>query len=134
MKLIEILDNQNKNITESQLRMLEYYLEKFLKPHNIESHFSKHFLERANDSRNFPRLTIQELIKLFEKQFKFNFEDIVSMLLEHDICQGCLIDNSTHINIPFVVQITPENKVWFTAKTVFRKKNFYTEDPKFIVN
>ena len=50
-----------------------------------------------------------------------------------DEAQAVLNDISTDINIPFVVDVQTDGTVELRSKTIMRKKNFLTRNPRLIV-
>jgi hypothetical protein len=116
--------NTNEEMSQADLKSIETYADKELAPNDID--FSKHFFDRLNDPRNIKPISPAELIGFFKRlarkknelnDFLFKYREIVAS------------DNRTNINIP-LVQMSDK----IIAKTIMRKKNFQTPDPKIELN
>ena len=60
----------NENITQKQLNAIESYADRLFRAVDIDVEFTRHFIDRVNDSRNKKQITQSELIRLFNKLIK----------------------------------------------------------------
>lgn len=110
-----------REITQDDLDSVEKFADKTLAPIDID--FTHHFLDRVTDPRNIKMITKAELLSFFKRlsRYKNQFMDFLRKYSEFV---------TTHkrydINIPFV---RVGNKL--VAKTIMRKPNFLTSNPKF---
>lgn len=120
----------DEDVTPLQLRKLEHYLDDLFRYVGIDVDLGKkHFLDRVNDSRNKKQITVCELRDLFREVFKKYGK---SLEQKSKGFQGVFTDLSTKLNIPFVLVWDAKNKeIDLVAKTVMRKPNFKTSNPKF---
>ena len=111
---------ETNEMSKSTLNKIEKYAEKQLSPEDIE--FTKHFFDRLNDPRNEKEISDAELTGFFKRlsKYKRQFKDFLEKYK-----QIVVTDKRYDINIPFVKQA---NQI--IAKTVMRKKNFQTSNPK----
>ena len=107
-------------ISKSTLNKIEKFADKKLSPQDIE--FTKHFFDRVNDSRNGKEISDAELTGFFKRLSKYK-KKFIEFLEKYQ--QIVVTDKRHDINIPFVKQA---NQI--IAKTVMRKKNFQTSNPK----
>lgn len=66
-RIEEKVEKYLSEITQKQLRDLEIFADRLLNKFEIDVEFTRHFLDRANDKRNNPEITVSELQKLFKK-------------------------------------------------------------------
>ena len=113
-----------KEMSQVALQSVEDFADKELAPLDID--FSGHFFDRLNDPRNVKPISTAELIGFFKRlsRKKDQLEDFLTKYKEI-----VATDNRTNINIPLV---TLTDKI--IAKTIMRKKDFYTPDPKLELN
>ena len=90
----------------------------------IDVEFTRHFLDRVNDSRNKKQITVAELIRMFKQSYKKFGKKIAK--LRSDV-KAVLNDMQTDINMPFVLKWDGK-ELDLVAKTVMRKKNFGTSN------
>jgi predicted nucleotidyltransferase len=123
-KEVNNIFNLQEEMSQADLASVEVYADKELAPNDID--FTKHFFDRLNDPRNIKPISPAELIGFFKRlarkknelnDFLFKYREIVAS------------DNRTNINIP-LVQMSDK----IIAKTIMRKKNFQTPDPKIELN
>ena len=115
-------------VTPNVLNQIENNVDELYRHIGIEVNFSNHFRDRAQDPRNGKPITVGELIKIFTSVYKK-----YSGLLKKapDKFEAVLTDLSTLLNIPFVLKWNPGTREFdLVAKTVMRKQNFHTPDPK----
>jgi hypothetical protein len=120
-----------EDITQSQLNSLEAKIDKAFGNLGIDVNFTRHFIDRVNDERNKTPISIEELARLFAKEYKRWGKPIAQMGPDKE---AVLKDLESDINIPFVMKWDRENnELDMIAKTVMRKKNFQTKDQEFPV-
>ena len=112
--------NEIKEMSKSTLDKIEKFAERKLSPEDIE--FTRHFFDRVNDPRNGKEISDAELTGFFKRlsRFKKKFKEFLEKYN-----QIVVTDKRSDINIPFVKQA---NQI--IAKTVMRKTNFQTSNPK----
>ena len=120
-----------EEVSQSQLKELEKYLDQLFKILNVDVSFTKHFLDRVNDSRNGKPITVDELQLLFKKTIQKYGKRIPALGPD---AEAVLNDMQTQINLPFVLKWDRDaEELDLVAKTVMRKKNFMTHNQKFTV-
>jgi hypothetical protein len=120
-----------EEVSQSQLKELEKYLDQLFKILNVDVSFTKHFLDRVNDSRNGKPITVDELQLLFKKTIQKYGKKIPALGPD---AEAVLNDMQTQINLPFVFKCDRDSvELDLVAKTVMRKKNFMTHNQKFTV-
>ena len=112
--------NINEEMSQSDLASIEAYADKELSPVDVD--FTKHFFDRLNDPRNIKPISPAELIGFF-KRLARKKDKLDNFLKQYK--EVVASDNRTNINIP-LVQMSDK----IIAKTIMRKKNFQTSDPK----
>ena len=118
----------NENITQKQLNAIESYADRLFRAVDIDVEFTRHFIDRVNDSRNKKQITQSELIRLFKQTYKKHGKQIPQM---GDEAQAVIMDMQTDINMPFVLAYDNRNKeLDLVAKTIMRKKGFKTSNQK----
>lgn len=127
----DFLIEQNEGISRKQLNQIEAYLDKVFSNLNIDVEFTRHFFDRLNDPRNKKQITVAELIKLFNDQYKRNGQKIAKMKPESE---AVLKDLSTKLNSPFVLKYNRRTSMLeLVSKTIMRKANFHSPDREFRV-
>ena len=118
----------NENITQKQLNAIESYADRLFRAVDIDVEFTRHFIDRVNDSRNKKQITQSELIRLFKQTYKKHGKQIPQM---GDEAQAVIRDMQTDINMPFVLAYDNRNKeLDLVAKNIMRKKGFKTSNKK----
>jgi hypothetical protein len=118
-------EKPKKSISEdfkrSDLDQVEKFADKALAPVDVE--FSNHFFDRVLDPRNGKMISAAELVSFFKRlaQKKDKFIDFLKQYKEF-----VTTNKKYDLNIPFVKMA---NKL--VAKTIMRKVDFKTPDPKF---
>ena len=115
-----------KEVTKSDLDQIERYADRLFGAVGIDVEFTKHFLDRVNDVRNKMQITSAEITRLFKQSYK-KFGKVIRKLGPD--AQAVLSDMKTDINMPFVLNLKG-GELELVAKTVMRKKNFKTSNPK----
>ena len=113
---------KGKPITKSDLDQIERYADKLFAALGIDVEFTKHFMDRVNDTRNDTQITPAELVRLFKQSYKKYGKKIAKM---SDDANAVIHDMKTDINMPFVLN-HKKGEIELVAKTVMRKKNFTT--------
>ena len=116
-----------EDISKSDLDQVEKYADRLFKAVGIDVEFTRHFLDRVNDSRNKKPINQAELIRLFRLTYKKYGKRISKM---GDDAQAVIHDMETDVNMPFVLNLDKNNMIDLVAKTVMRKKDFKTSDTK----
>jgi len=115
-----------EDITKRDLDQIEKYADKLFAAVGIDVEFTRHFMDRVNDARNKTPITTSELVRLFKQSFKKYGKKIAKLGPD---AEAVINDIKTDINMPFVLDLKG-GKLELIAKTVMRKKNFKTSDPK----
>ena len=116
-----------EDISKSNLNQIEKYADKLFAAVGIDVEFTRHFLDRVNDSRNKKPINQAELIRLFRLTYKKYGKRISKM---GDDAQAVIHDMETDVNMPFVLNLDKNNMIDLVAKTVMRKKDFKTSNTK----
>ena len=116
----------NEEITKVDLVSVEKFADKIFAKVGIDVEFTKHFLDRVNDPRNGKEINVAELTRLFKQTYKKYGKKIAKM---GDDAEAVLNDLQTDINVPFVLQWDGK-EFDLISKTIMRKKDFKTNDPK----
>ena len=120
------LDGNNKKIKKSDLDQVEKYADRIFASLGIDVEFTRHFLDRVNDTRNQRQITVAELTRLFKQSFKKYGKKIAQLGPD---AEAVINDMKTDINMPFVLNLKG-GELELVAKTVMRKKDFKTSGPK----
>ena len=124
MKIIELVED----ISQRELDQIEKFADQLWAKLGVDIEFTRHFLDRVNDERNGVPISVDELVSLFQKEFKVNGIQISNMRKPEAVLKDLL----THINIPFVLKRNDDQKQ-LVGKTIMRKRNFMSPDPAYIV-
>ena len=116
-----------EDVTKSDLDQVEKYADKLFAAVGIDVEFTRHFLDRVNDERNKKPINTAELIRLFRLTYKKHGKKIPKMGPD---AQAVVRDMETDINMPFVLNVDKSGMLDLVAKTVMRKKDFKTSNPK----
>lgn len=114
----------NEKVSQKQISDLEKFADRILAKFNIDVSFTRHFVDRVNDSRNDPDITIAELQKLFKKIAKAKGKKIKELLGD----EGVLKLLQTDLNLPVAVKLKKDGEIEVINKTIMRKKNFSTSN------
>ena len=115
-----------KPITKSDLDQIERYADRLFGALDIDVEFTRHFLDRVNDMRNKMQITPSELTRLFKQSYRKHGKTIRRLGPD---AEAVINDMKTDINMPFVLNLKG-GELELVAKTVMRKKNFQTTNPK----
>lgn len=113
-------------LTRRDLDAVEKYADRLYAASGIDVEFTRHFLDRVNDARNKKQITMAELIRMFKQSYKKYGKKIAALGPD---AEAVLNDMQTDINMPFVLKWDGK-ELDLVAKTVMRKSNFATSNPK----
>ena len=116
-----------EDVSKSDLDQVEKYADKLFAAVGIDVEFTRHFLDRVNDERNKKPINTAELVRLFRLTYKKYGKKIPKMGPD---AQAVIHDMETDINMPFVLNVDRSGMLDLVAKTVMRKKDFKTSNPK----
>ena len=116
-----------EDVSKGELDQVEKYADKLFAAVGIDVEFTRHFLDRVNDERNKKPINTAELIRLFRLTYKKHGKKIPKMGPD---AQAVVRDMETDINMPFVLNVDKSGMLDLVAKTVMRKKDFKTSNPK----
>jgi hypothetical protein len=115
-------------ITQPELDDVEKIADEWFEDYGINVEFTKHFIERVNDERNGKPISAEELEDLFTQTAEKYGEKLANL---PDDYQAVLFKLRNDINLPFALNYDEKNdEMDLVAKTVMRKKNFQTSNPK----
>ena len=121
-------DYLSEEITKVELAQVEAFADKIFAKVGIDVEFTKHFLERLNDKRNVKEISVAELTRLFKQTYKKHGKKIPEL---GKGAQAVLNDTQTQLNLPFVLKWDEKSKEFdLISKTIMRKKDFKTSNPK----
>jgi hypothetical protein len=115
-----------EDITKRDLDQIEKYADKLFGAVGIDVEFTRHFMDRVNDTRNKTPITTSELVRLFKQSYKKFGKKIARLGPD---AEAVINDMKTNINMPFVLDLKG-GELELIAKTVMRKKDFKTSGPK----
>ena len=119
---------EEQQITQTDLKKIEDYADKLFKALSIDIEFTRHFLDRVNDARNVKQITPDELTALFRKTYNTHGKKIAKLGPD---AEAVIADMASNVNMPFVLNWDRDKEeLDLVAKTVMRKKNFMTNNPK----
>jgi len=116
----------DKKVTKSDLDQLERYADKIFAKVGIDVEFTRHFLDRVNDPRNKKPINMPELTRLFKQSYKKYGKKIAKLGPD---AEAVINDMKSDINMPFVLNLKG-GELELVAKTIMRKKDFKTSNPK----
>ena len=123
----EITSFLDERVYYDELPKIDRHADNALAP-KIDIEISKHFGDQVNLDRNNPEIKPEELYNFFTKLS--NKKDQLASLLNKD--EVVATDSTTNINIPFVKVGTLKDKIVAKAKTIMRKHNYQTTNPKLV--
>ena len=115
----------NEYVPEPEIDNIDDYADDALSPLDLK--IPSHFIDRVNDKRNRPEIETDELYDFFDKLS--DEKDELEDMLDSDE-EIVAVDSDTDINIPLAKDRYKPNTV--VAKTIMRKKNFATSNPKLV--
>ena len=115
-------------VTQPELDDVERIADEWFEDYGIDVVFTKHFIERVNDERNGKPISAEELEDLFTQTAEKYGEKLANL---PDDYQAVLFKLRNDLNLPFALNYDDNNdEMDLVAKTVMRKKNFQTSNPK----
>ena len=117
-------------LTKKDLDAVEKYADRLYASSGIDVEFTRHFLDRVNDVRNKKQITVAELIRMFKQSYRKYGKKIAQLGPD---AEAVLNDMQTDVNMPFVLKWDGK-ELDLVAKTVMRKPNFATSNPKLSFN
>lgn len=119
----------NESVTQKELNQIEKSADIYFKQLGLDLEFTRHFIERVNDTRNHPDISADELSKIFREVFNEYAYDLKQL---KDNFNGVFKDMETDINCPFVINLDfKTGEVDIIMKTIMRKKDFKSSTPFF---
>jgi hypothetical protein len=116
---------ESDEITASKLKDFERFVDRMFEKFKIDFEFTKHFGERMNDDRNTPKISLKELADLIKKIYAKNGNPLKGKVGAELVVR----DLQSDLNMPIVVKYDAKNdEIDVVAKTIMRKKNFFTPD------
>jgi len=121
-----------RELTESNeidIKKIEAFADHYFSKVGIDVRFTRHFIERLRTRDS--AITGRELADLFKKEAQRWGKPIAAMGANSE---AVLKDLSSDVNVPFVLKWDRVNSEFdLVAKTVMKKRNFYTPDREFRV-
>jgi len=125
---LNIDSSLNELVTQSEIDDVERIADEWFEEYGIDVKFTRHFLERMNDVRNGKPISAEELEDIFTKTAEKYGEKLANL---PDDFQAVLHSLRTDINLPFALNYDEKNdEIDLVAKTIMRKRNFQTSNPK----
>ena len=125
MRLLEFT-----SVSQSDLDQVEQYADKLFAKVGLDVEFTKHFLQRVNDTRNQKPITSAELVRLFRQEYQKHGLTIGELPAE---AEAVMKDMETDINVPFKIVLNKDGDLDLIAKTIMRKPDFKTSNQTFDV-
>lgn len=114
-----------EQITRAAVTDFEKLVDRIFKKYNINFEFTKHFIDRLNDSRNDPMITLNDLAKTIKKIYAKAGRPLTTV----KDAEVVIKDFQSDLNIPVVIRYDQKSDEFeVTLKTIMRKKNFKTPD------
>jgi hypothetical protein len=127
-KKTERLRKLKEEITKSDLNQIERIADEWFEDYGIDVTFTHHFLDRVNDPRNGKPISPEELEDIFTQSAE-KYGVKLSQL--PDNFEAVLLKLRNDINVPFALNYDEKNdEIDLVAKTIMRKKDFKTSNPK----
>jgi hypothetical protein len=86
-----------------------------------------HFFQRLNDARNGQQISLCEIQKIFLQVYSRYGKLIASQKVDWE---AVMQDLETSVNIPFFLEVRDDGSLQLRPKSILRKKNFSSPDPK----
>lgn len=129
MKFKEYL-NLQEEISHQELNYAEDIIDALWNKLGVDVKFSKHFIERVNDSRNGKPINVDEIIALFKKEYHEFGPDIKELSPDDE---AVMKDLFSKLNLPFAINHKYNGEKELVAKTIMRKPVFHTSSKEFKV-
>ena len=123
-----VSEMKENKISQSEINNLERFADRILNKYGVDVEFTRHFVDRLNDTRNNPSIKVAELQKFFKKIQRNKARNIVK---QNDQTDAVLKDMETNLNLPVKI-IKKGNEFEVINKTIMRKKNFHVGSSKTI--
>jgi len=120
-----LLSQIREEVSQKQLDQVELFADRLWGRLGVDVSFTRHFIERLNDSRNGKEISSAELIRLFKKEYEAYGDKISGITADGE---AVMLDLLTSINLPFVMKTARDGSRELVAKTVMRKKDFKSSD------
>jgi hypothetical protein len=118
----------DEDLSKADLDAVERMADKLFAKVGIDVEFTRHFLDRVNDARNKKPISSGELVRIFKLTYKKHGSKISGLGKN---AEAILHDINSHVNIPFILKWDAKNQEFdMISKTVMRKKDFKSNDPK----
>lgn len=131
MRFYNYILESDKKLSKEELDKLEAWADALFAKVDIDVEFTKHFIQRVNDKRNKRQITFSELRDLFRDTYRRYGKKIPTL---GDDAQAVIQDMRSDINVPFVLNWDNKSQEFdLVSKTIMRKQNFKTTNPKFVV-
>jgi len=118
----------DEDLSKADLDAVERMADKLFAKVGIDVEFTRHFLDRVNDARNKKPISSGELVRIFKLTYKKHGSKISGL---GNNAEATLHDINSHVNIPFILKWDAKNQEFdMISKTVMRKKDFKSNDPK----
>jgi len=125
--VFSIVSISSEYLTREDMDRVVFFANRFFDRYGIEIATTNHFLERCNDSRNGKPVDIHELIGFFKDAVQAQGK--IKEIPPGD--EAVLFDQKNFINTPFVMKYDRKNnKLEMVEKTIMRKRDFKSPDPK----
>ena len=128
MKFKEYL--MQEEVTYSELNYAEDIIDALWNKLGIDVKFSKHFIDRVNDSRNGKPINIDEIVAMFKKEYA-EYGQVIKQLSDED--EAVMKDLFSKLNLPFAINDKRNGDKELVAKTIMRKPVFHTSSKEFKV-
>lgn len=86
-----------------------------------------HFYQRLNDARNGQQISLCEIQKIFLQVYQ-KYGKLIAR--QKSDFEAVMMDLETKVNIPFVLDVSRDGTMQLRPKSVLRKSNFTSPDPK----
>jgi hypothetical protein len=128
MKFKEYL--MQEEVTYSELNYAEDIIDALWNKLGVDVKFSRHFIDRVNDSRNGKPINVDEIIALFKKEY-MEYGQVIKQLSNED--EAVMKDLFSKLNLPFAMNDKKDGDKELVAKTIMRKPTFHTSSKEFKV-
>uniref|UniRef100_A0A6C0JYF0 Uncharacterized protein n=1 Tax=viral metagenome TaxID=1070528 RepID=A0A6C0JYF0_9ZZZZ len=121
----QLKEDQCQLYSYEEIKDLEKFADRLLNQFNVDIAFTKHFGERLSNDRNRPCIKLDELKSLFKRISATRAEKIKN----HPNGEYVIQDLQKDLNLPVVVEFK-RGEFDVIVKTIMRKKNFMSSNPK----
>ncbi len=118
--------NLSEDVSSSQLDKILSYVDALFNKYKMGVTWSAHFLDQINDRRNNPGIKAQELVDMFNKEFKQHGQELARAQVGDEVL---LKDLATDINMPIAIKWDRDRRMLqMKTITIIRKKNFGSDN------